>query len=361
MLENEEGVKKITSSLVKYFEKQCKLETSNILKTSHPYSEETGFDDYWGTRLFIIVYELEIDTYLQYRPLIEAFCKEIKEAADLFIRETNRERLDEVRISPICRQYLRLGELKNDATKNDVLNKIEELKNILISVSTGGARIQEVNGEYSKAYCLLDQWLSRLGAENPNPYKNLWDWHGRWSQSDLSTYSSRRSFIPNLYQPLIDVITKSSVEEVTSEYVPTGWERVDRAIYEMKSRQATAITEEQYQAIGMLGRETFISVAQQVFDREIHTTDDGVDPSNTDAKRMLDAFLNYELSGSSNERTRNFAKSAVNMANHITHDRMATRREASMCLISVTAVASLIKLIDETKLMEKIAKEELSF
>ena len=62
---------------------------------------------------------------------------------------------------------------------------------------------------------------------------------------------------------------------------------------------------------------------------------------------MLDAFLGCELAGASNERTRKFTKSAVDMANQLTHDRMATKRDASMCLTSVTSVAYLIKLIQE--------------
>ena len=131
------------------------------------------------------------------------------------------------------------------------------------------------------------------------------------------------------------------------QYQPTGGERVDRSIDEMKNRLEVANAEEQFQAIGMLGRETIITVAQQVFDRTLHKTEDGVEPSETDAKRMLDAFLGCELAGASNERTRKFTKSAVDMANQLTHDRMATERDASMCLTSVTSVAYLIKLIQE--------------
>ena len=80
------------------------------------------------------------------------------------------------------------------------------------------------------------------------------------------------------------------------QYQPTGGERVDRSIDEMKNRLEVANAEEQFQAIGMLGRETIITVAQQVFDRTLHKTEDGVEPNETDAKRMLDAFLGYELS-----------------------------------------------------------------
>ena len=362
MLDNQNEIRKITSSLIKYFEEQGNQEISHMLKTSYPSSQVTDWDNWnGGTKVYALIFELEIAVFVQYRPLIEAFCKEIRDTADLFLRDMYQERLGEVKIVPICRHYLRWEDLAGVATKNNVLNKIEELKNMLITVSTGGPRIPTVEAGYQKAYNLLDQWIDKLGTENPNPYKSLWDWHGRWSQSDLSSYASRRTFISNLYQPLIDIITKSPEEEITAEYEPTGWERVDRAIYEMKYRLASAITEEQFQAIGMLGRETIITVAQQVFDRNIHPTEDGAYPSDTDAKRMLDAFLGYELKGASNERTRKFAKSAVDLSNNLTHDRMATMRDASMCLVSVTAVASLMKLIHETKMTGEAIEEQLPF
>jgi len=74
---------------------------------------------------------------------------------------------------------------------------------------------------------------------------------------------------------------------------------------------------------------------------------DGVEPSTTDAKRMLEAYLQAELKDSS-EKVRKFAKTAVELGNELTHDRNATKRDALICLLSVTAVASLIKAIQET-------------
>ena len=120
---------------------------------------------------------------------------------------------------------------------------------------------------------------------------------------------------------------------------------MDRTVYEMQRLLSDAVNEEQFQAIGMLGREALITVAQQVFDGSLHKTEDGINPSDTDAKRMLDAYLVYSLHGSSNERQRKFAKSSVDLANQLTHDRMATKKDAEMCLTAVAAVASLIKVI----------------
>lgn len=130
--------------------------------------------------------------------------------------------------------------------------------------------------------------------------------------------------------------------------VPTGWERVDRSIEEMKNRYKAADSEEKYQAIGLLGRETLISIAQQVFVKDKHPSIDGVDISPTDTKRMLDAYLSYELKSES-EKVVKFAKSAVDMSNQLTHDRNATKRSANMCLLAVSFVAAMVRAVNETE------------
>ena len=225
------------------------------------------------------------------------------------------------------------------------MREIETEKSMLISVATGGARIQEVNDSYKEKRSRLHEKLEKAGLDDPNQFNDLWEWYGRWSQGDLPSYASRRSFVSELYKETIDIIEKSVSTMLSENYEPTGWERVDRTVYEMKHRLSIANTEEQFQAIGMLGREALITIAQQVYNKDIHPTDDGVVPSDTDSKRMLDAFLNYSLSGSSNERQRKFANASVDLANQLTHDRMADRSDAELCLTSVTAVANTIRII----------------
>ena len=129
---------------------------------------------------------------------------------------------------------------------------------------------------------------------------------------------------------------------------PTGWERVDRSIEEMRNRLQVADTEEKFHAIGMLGRETLITTAQKVFDKKLHPSTDGTEISSTDAKRMFDAYLSYELKGES-EKVVKFTKAAVDMANQLTHDRNATKRAAGICVIAVSMIASMIREIKETE------------
>lgn len=333
--------------MIKYLESDGEYELVELLKRSHPFSEEIAYDNWnGGTYTYAFVYEIEIDDFRSRRAMISDYEKTLYDVACIFIPENTCEELGKITIRPICKQYI---DWNQGFSKDDVIQEIEAVKAILISVSTNGARIQDVNDSYKKKRMLLHEKLEAIRLDDPNPFNDLWEWYGRWSQGDLPSYASRRGFIGKMYQELINIIDKSVSTALADDYEPTGWERVDRTVYEMKRRLSVANTEEQFQAIGLLGRETLITVAQQVFDKELHKTDDGIIPSDTDSKRMLDAFLNYALSGETNERQRKFAKASVDLANQLTHDRMADKSDAELCMISVTAVATTIRVIANRK------------
>lgn len=191
-------------------------------------------------------------------------------------------------------------------TDDELIAALEQIKTLLISVSTGGPRIDDVERRYQLIYTPVAADLARRGLGNPVIFGSLWDWYGRWSSGDLPTYQSRRDFIGGLINPVINQVRTGRVELPP----PTGWERVDRGVGEMRDRLAAARNEEQFQAVGLLGREALISVAQAVYERTRHPPLDGVEPSATDGKRMLEAYIAIELGGSANEAARKHARSA---------------------------------------------------
>ena len=183
-----------------------------------------------------------------------------------------------------------------------LLDAIVAQRNLMIAVSTGGPRIQIVNQEYTERHELIACGLSERGVESPNPYSDLWQWYGKWSSGDLPSYQSRRNYINGLFNPLIEKLNQGEQSLGRAIFTrPTGWTRVDRSIGEMRTRLAQAKTEEQFQAVGLLCRESMISLAQTVYNPETHPSPDGVPPSKTDAKRMLDAYLAAKLRGKTNE------------------------------------------------------------
>lgn len=198
--------------------------------------------------------------------------------------------------------------------------------------------------------------FGKFGSVVPNKrtalYKNLAEFDGKQQFVIIKELCELPMFKDNeevakLKLNLYKRYSQFSVSSIyTQEYQPTGCERVDRSIDEMRSRLEFSETEEQFQAIGMIGRETLITIAQQVFDPTKHATIDGIEASKTDAKRMLEAYLKYELNDTS-EKTRKFARASVDLGNQLTHDRGATKKEATMCLISVSSIATMIKFLDE--------------
>ena len=131
--------------------------------------------------------------------------------------------------------------------------------------------------------------------------------------------------------------------EVFSE--PTGWQKVDRQLQEVRLRLETADSEEKYQAIGLLCREALISVSQEVFNPDHHPTKDGIEASDTDAKRMLEAIFCTELKGKANEEARAHAKAAMRLALALQHKRTADFRMAAICAEATLSVVNLLAVI----------------
>ena len=225
---------------------------------------------------------------------------------------------------------------------DDLLAELNALRDTMVAVATGGPRIQSVQAEFEARYDAVDDELKRRRIANSLPYRDLWQWYGRWS-SDLPSYQARRMYVADLFNPLLKRIKENSSAIAVVE--PTGWARVDRTVDEIRSRLAEAATEEQFQAIGLLCREALISLAQSVFDPTMHPTIDGVPASDTDAKRMLEAFIAVELSGGSNEEARAHTRSGVKLALALQHRRTATFRDAALCAEAATAVINIVAII----------------
>ena len=91
-------------------------------------------------------------------------------------------------------------------TNDELVAGIEKIRKMMISVATGGPRIDAVNGEYQETFTEVAAELARRGISNPVNYNSLWDWYGRWSSGDLPSYQSRRQFVGDLLNPLINRI-----------------------------------------------------------------------------------------------------------------------------------------------------------
>lgn len=76
---------------------------------------------------------------------------------------------------------------------------IHKIKEIMIDVSTGKARIEETNSQYHAVYNELDSWYHSNKIKNPNPFTDLWEFHHYWKEN-LPQYSDRRAYVTKLYR-----------------------------------------------------------------------------------------------------------------------------------------------------------------
>lgn len=228
---------------------------------------------------------------------------------------------------------------------NNLITEIEAQKVLMISVATGGPRIKEVSKDYVNRRSLIRMELSRLDIEDPNPFPDLWTWHGRWSDGSLPTWRSRRSYIAELYQPLLDALCLTPKQRAIQPAEPTGWTRVDRIVEKIVQALETARNEEDFQAVALLCREAIISLAQTVYDPQSHGSPDQVIPSETDAKRMLEGYIEEELCGGSKETHRKYAKTCYDLAVAMQHKRTAVFRDAALCAEATRSLINIIAII----------------
>jgi hypothetical protein len=230
------------------------------------------------------------------------------------------------------------------ASRSRLIELLEAQKSLMIAVSTGGPRIDSVNQDYQNRQIEIRGILDSIQVRDPNPFPDLWAWYGKWSDGSLPNYHSRRQYIGEMFQPLVDSLRKVKVS-VVEPAEPTGWTRVDRNVEKITASLESARNEEDFQALALHCREALISLAQAVFIPDKHPIPDGIFASSTDSKRMLDAFISVEAPGESNDYVRKHAKAAVDLAVNLQHKRTASFRDAALCAEATRSVINTIAIL----------------
>ena len=227
-----------------------------------------------------------------------------------------------------------------------VIKELDAQRLLMIEVSTGRVGIDSANAQYTERHQRLRRELNSLGLDYAVPYDDLWRWYGKWSSGGLATYQSRREYISDLFRPIIEAVRqRSGLHGARVFQEPTGWAKVDSTLDLIRGRLGQAKTEVEWQGVGHACREALIDLAQCVYDPVKHPTIDSVTPSETDAKRRLEAYLSVELGGGGADEARKHAKAALDLANNLQHRRTATFRDAALCAEATTSVVNIVAII----------------
>lgn len=221
-----------------------------------------------------------------------------------------------------------------------LLELVDAEMNLMTAVATGGPEIKTVRADYLKRRRAIKGLCKRLGFEDPNPYDDLWDWYGYWSR-ELETWQSRRTYVRELFRPLLDAINEYGDEKLGSELPGAdleGWDQVESQIRLLRVRLSTCDTSEDAQAIGLLCRDIMISLAQAAYDPEIHGEIEG-----ESAVDQLHAVVDHHAPGKSNRVLRKMSKATIDFANVVQHRRDGNVAEAGIVAEATVACVSLVR------------------
>lgn len=130
----------------------------------------------------------------------------------------------------------------------------------------------------------------------------------------------------------------------------TDWAYINNAIIKMRQSLILAENNLDLQNIGLIGRNILIMLGRNVYIKEKHGKVDEKDIGKDDSKRMLEAFINYELSGVQNESKRGLIKKTVDVSHELTHKiENATRLDAELCIYSVSNLVRMIYSIYKSR------------
>lgn len=191
----------------------------------------------------------------------------------------------------------------------------------------------------------IQRYLHECGLEDPNPFQDLDDWNAKWRTGDVASTARVRQYAEDIYSQVLAGLAGEHLGRISGDALLLGWARVDRALRRMFDLLRMGTHEEDFQAVGLYAREVIISVAQAAYDPTLHRSPDGVTPSSTDAKRMLEAFLESVASGAANDVTRRYARSCISLAIEVQHRRSATYRAAALCAESARSLATMVAVL----------------
>lgn len=314
-----EQIRATMNTVCQMLKAEGKEDTLKLISNCAYDCEETSYDNWnGGTYYYTLYLTTDVETFVKFRDDIKAIETDILEKIDIATKyfQDNNEHIYKITIIPKSVATIDWSRISGISTKQSLIEDVNYLKNTMISVSTGGARIQDSNEEYKQKYSLVNKCFEKLNLKNPNPFKDLWEWYGKWSSGSMPQYRDRRTFIGEMFSSILQII-EETVEPamITLRVDLSEWERIERSVNEIKLKEGEGRAEEQYQIVGLLCRETIISLAQAVYVEEKHPILDDVKVSKTDAKRMLDAYIVVELAGGSNDILRKYARATLDLAN----------------------------------------------
>ncbi len=231
-------------------------------------------------------------------------------------------------------------------TPEGLADLVDAQRSLLISVATGGPRIDDADRGYKKRHRLLKTGLERHGIALPFKWNSLWDWYGFYS-GKLGSYAERRVHINELADPVLEQLDRLQTRGMVSDWgeAPETWATLNGRLEELRERVTTAATADDLQDVGRRAREVIIASVNLVFEAEMVPAGDDA-PKGADAKNRLEHIMNNLVPGTAHAELRKLMRGALELAHKVTHSEGITRVDA---FAAAQATVLIVRTLAEMK------------
>lgn len=234
------------------------------------------------------------------------------------------------------------------------MSVIQAIKEELISYATHGGNRTD-NDELKLLIRAGKVAVARIGLEFPKlPFRNYDSFKDYWMSEGMSgggSWSVRRGFVSNLFQPLevaIDEIEERElIDGLASPVSPKsnmGWPGVDSEIAQLRKRFAIAHTPQDYSGIGVACVRVLESLGDAVYDPAIHSVGRSVLPRDK-TKSRFESVVSLNLHGNASDEMVSAAKAIVALAHKVKHTETSSRRDAGIACDAVILLSNMLRRV----------------
>jgi hypothetical protein len=227
---------------------------------------------------------------------------------------------------------------------------IDRMSECLVTVATGGPRIDLLNDGYKRDRRALDAVLTRLGLSHPHLFTDLWQWHAHYSRQ-LPTYAERRAYVANLFETVHRSLEQQRANrqrtfESPAWERPTGWSDLDAKLSKLRRDFAQAACADDFRAVGLLCISTLEALSEVVFDAERDLVPGEESPRTGDTSARLEAFFSSAACGARYEHVRALVRPARKQAEAAKHRPTTNETDAGIAASAVALIVQVARQLD---------------
>lgn len=211
--------------------------------------------------------------------------------------------------------------------------------------------------EMRKALAALRALCDRLGVRYTVPFGDFAAFKSYWQRKGASGsggWAARRALLAEVFDPMHEHLEALEAQSLAATlatpitpHAGTGWTAVDHEIAELRRQFLTAMTPQDYNAVGLVAVRLTEALSATVYDADVHLRPGETVPPVSNTKDRLDRYIEDSAAGPDNARLRKLARDSIEYAQHVKHRGTPTRREAGIAADAALLLTNILRRLAE--------------